>query len=358
MNKHLLSLLIIFSASALLTSCKKKEQEDTVSPPVAARLAYVVNEGSFGAGNASVTLIDLDANKVYINAFQAANGFALGDVAQSMAVHNGVGYVMVNASGKVEVVKAESMESLATITGFQGPRYFVAKGSKGYVSDWFSNSVAVVDLNTNTIIKSIAVGQGPEQMLISGNRLFVANVGGWGNDSTVSVIDLNSETVETTLTVGLNPNSLQLDINGKIWILCGGTIGPDFTGGTVDDVGGSIYKVNPTTLAIEQQLSFGSADHPSKLCMNPERDELYFLNGIDGYTGNVMRMYINSASVPSVPVISRQFYGLGIDPVTGNIYCGHSPGFTVNGTLLRYNESFQKIDSVQVGVSPNGFCFR
>lgn len=358
MKKKLIqTAFLMITFTLLFTSCKKDEEDNTL-PPLSDRAVYVVNEGSFGNGNASITMINLTNGQIFPDAFQSANGFPLGDLAQSMTVSGDRGYIVVNVSKKVEVVNAVTMQSIGTITGFDGPRYLVVNGNKAYVSDWFANRVAVVDLSTNTITKSITTGEGPEQMIIAGSRLFVTNVGGWGSDSTVTVINLNADTVEATLNVGVNPNSIQLDASGKLWVLCGGSIGPDFTGGTADDIAGSLIKINPTTLATELTLGMNSADHPSKLQVNGTKTTLYYLLGSDGYNGGIATISSSSTTLPAAVGINRSFYGLGVDPVTGMIYGGYSPGFTQSGYVFRYQSSLSLMDSLAVGIGPNGFCFR
>lgn len=358
MKKKLIQSTILMTTFALLFSSCKKDEDDNTLPPLSDRAVYVVNEGSFGSGNASITMINLTNGQIFPDAFQSANGIPLGDLAQSMTISGDRGYIVVNVSKKVEVVNASTMQSIGTITGFDGPRYLVVNGNKAYVSDWFSNRVAVVDLATNTIIKNITTGEGPEQMIVAGSRLFVTNVGGWGSDSTVTVINLNADSVEATLNVGFNPNSLQLDASGKLWVLCGGSIGPDFTGGTTDDIAGTLIKINPSTLVTELTLPMNAADHPSKLQINGSKTTLYYLLGSDGYNGGITTMSSSSNTLPLSVSINRNFYGLGVDPVTGMIYGGYSPGFTQSGYVFRYQSSLILMDSVVAGIGPNGFCFR
>ncbi|MBL0343362.1 MAG: hypothetical protein IPP71_22375 [Bacteroidetes bacterium] len=245
MKKTNLTLVAIILASftILLSSCK--EDKDDKSPvPNITNGVFIVNEGSFGSGNSSVSYLSLANGVITNNLFENVNGFPLGDIAQSMMLHNNKGFIIVNNSQKVEVVNSNDFTSQHTIGGLQGPRYMVGKGNKGYISDWFSNSIAVVELNSNTISKNISTGNGPEQMAIVENVLFVTNVGGFGNDSTVSVINLLTVANVGTIQVGINPNSIQLDANGKLWVLCGGSTGPDYIGGTADDIAGSLWKIN------------------------------------------------------------------------------------------------------------------
>ena len=356
MNFKLLLLITIPAIS--LTSCSKDNKKD-FKVDYFTNGVYVVNEGSYGAGNSSVSYLNLQDGTMSNDVFAISNGFPLGDVAQSMTILNNKGYIVVNNSQKIEVVDLNNMLSIATITGFQSPRYFISSNNKGYVSDWFDNNIKVIDLSTNTITNTIPTGNGPEQMVINSNKLFVVNVGGFGTDNTVTVIDLVSETVLTTVTVGVNPNSICTDANGKIWVLCSGSTGPDFTGGTADDIAGSLWKVNSSNQTIETSLPMGQFEHPVKLTKNGAGTDLYFLNGSDAYTGKVCKTSISNPSVSGlVPLVDRLFYGLGVHPVYGTIYGGFVPGFTQNGHIFRYELSGNLIDSMEVGIAPNFFVFK
>jgi YVTN family beta-propeller protein len=231
-------------------------------------------------------------------------------------------------------------------------------GTKAYVCDWFTNEVAVLDLNSGSVIKHIPAGSGPEQSTISGSKLFVANVGGLTSDSTITVIDMFADTVVATLQVGVNPNSIVTDKYGKIWVLCGGSTGPDYIGGTSDDIAGSLWSINPNTYVIEEQFMMNQADHPVKLQIYSERTMLAYLLGTDCYTGQVIKMAITAGSLNNTPVINKTFYGLGINETTEDIYGGYNTGFSTNGYVFRYTNGGALIDSMEVGIAPNGFAFK
>jgi YVTN family beta-propeller protein len=94
--------------------------------------------------------------------------------------------------------------------------------SKLYISLWGGGAVAVVSTKTEAIIQEIAVGDHPNELLLSkkGTFLFVANA----NDNTVSVIRTSTnkviETISTTLfatqLTGSTTNGLALSQNEKI----------------------------------------------------------------------------------------------------------------------------------------------
>lgn len=352
----ILKLIILITVPFLFNSCKD-DDDKSVPSPVITNGVFIVNEGSFGAGNASVSYLSLASGVMTNNLFENVNGFPLGDVAQSMTIHNGHAYVLVNNSQKVEVLNSTDFTSLHTIGGLQGPRYMVASGTKGYISDWFANEIKVIDLTSHTITKSISAGNGPEQMTIVGNVLFVTNVGGFGNDSTVSIINLTSETNAGTIQVGTNPNSIVTDANGKLWVLCTGSTGPDYIGGTADDIAGSLWKINAQTFAVELHFPMASSMHPVKLQTNGTKTELYFLAGIDAYTGKIMKMDVNSTILNPLLFANKDFYGLGIDPNSGIVYGAQVPGFTQNGHIFRYTMTASLVDSMEVGIAPNWFTF-
>jgi YVTN family beta-propeller protein len=89
-------------------------------------------------------------------------------------------------------------------------------GKRLFVSNWSSDSVSVIDTETNQVIRTIAVGDNPNDMKLSADgRLFVA----CSNDNTVHVIDTKAlrviERISTTLTpmapTGSTPNALAID---------------------------------------------------------------------------------------------------------------------------------------------------
>jgi YVTN family beta-propeller protein len=91
-----------------------------------------------------------------------------------------------------------------------------------YVTNVISNTVSVIDTATDTVIKTIAVGDGPEGVAVNpdNTRAYVANSNadtGEGNPDTVSVISVASNTVVDTITVGDNPQGVAVHPSG-FWV--------------------------------------------------------------------------------------------------------------------------------------------
>jgi len=349
-------------ALAMATSCSKDDDMNNVpagSTPIGeAHGTFVVNEGAFGVGNGSVSFFDPQQGSMTNKIFLTVNNFTLGDVVQSMNKIDGLFYIVVNNSQKVEVADGSSFKSVGTVAGLGSPRYAVgAATGKIYVSDWGDNTVKVVSASTHAVTGSIATGSGPERMLVIGGRVYVANAGGFSEDSTVTVVDVSTDAVAATVPVGVNPNSLVADVNGKVWVLCAGSLGPDWTGGTADDVAGSLWRIDPSADTVEAVFAMAPADHPVKLAVNKSGTALYYLNGSSGYDGRVFRMGIGDTMPPATALVGRTFYGLGIEPDNEQVYGAYAPSFSQDGFLFRYQSNGTLIDSTAVGVAPNGFYF-
>lgn len=334
----------------LLASCAKDENEKLQG--AFSNGVFIVNEGPFQTGTGTITFFKPDSNLVKQDIFETVNGRPLGNIAQSMTIHDDKGYIVVNNAGSVEVVNAATFKSEGTITGFANPAQFLAINStKAYVTDW-AGSVAVVDLTTKTIKSTIQTGTGPDAMIRSGNMVLVANTGGFGVDSTISIIDLSTDKVVKTIVVGEAPGAMVVDRDGKIWVICKG-IG--FAGWPMPgDTPGRLVRIDPNTFTVDFTYKFPSeGDHPEKLVINKEKSVLYFLHNNGIYNFNTTF----DKTTPEL-LVSRYFYSLGYENKTGYLYASDPKDFINNGQVLRINSnSGAIIDSIAAGISPRAFVF-
>lgn len=107
------------------------------------------------------------------------------------------------------------------------PRYLAAHDGKVYVT-LYSGAVARIDTLSLEVEATVAVGRNPEQIAVSGGRLFVANSGGldWnteaGYDKSVSVIDITSFNEEKKIPVALNPTEIVTASDGALYLVSSG----------------------------------------------------------------------------------------------------------------------------------------
>ncbi|MCH7658588.1 MAG: YncE family protein [Bacteroidetes bacterium] len=305
---------------------------------------FIINEGNFGWGNGSVSFFDRADSKVYNHLFQKANDRALGDVPQSMFIMDSLGFIVVNNSGKVEVINMESFISVNTITGLTSPRYFLpVSESIAYVSDLYSGSVTLVRLDDFTIIKTIETGMSTEQMIKIGDELFVAN---WSGGNKILVIDIVEGKLVDTIAVIMEPNSMVLDKHRKLWVLC--------SGGFLNEEMPGIIRIDPVTREKEKTFRFSMLESsPSHLCINGSGDTLYYLNN------GIFQMPVTETEIPSDPLVQngKLFYSIGIDPESGIIYAADAIDYQQKGKVFRYMPEGALKDSFDVDIIPGSFVF-
>lgn len=332
----------------ILTACEDDQ------PPPSGDMDYsqgilVVNEGNFGGSNSTVTYNNRSTFGVEIP-FLDINDRPLGDVANSLNRMNGKVYVVVNNSSKIEVVDPVTFEASMTISTLTSPRYVMQLDADRFVAtDWGTNAVHFYHFDDPLSYNFVTVGAGPEQMALADGKLFVANSGGFGLDNSISVIDPVTETLIQTITVADAPMQLQVDANGKLWVLCRGDYG-DFNDLT-DDTPGELWRINPQTYAVELALPFNVGDHPARMTINETGTKIYFLNG------PLYSIDASASAGPAAEFSPRWFYGIGVDPVTGFIYASDPVDYVSKGWALRFRPDGTVVDSFRTGIIPGDFLF-
>jgi DNA-binding beta-propeller fold protein YncE len=343
-----LRILIIHAFAALvgLVSCdtKPKADDNIVLPPPVRGSVMMINEGNFQFGNASLTVYDFNHDIIYPDVFEKTNGRKLGDVFQSVTVANGKAYLVVNNSRKIEVIHPETYQSIATITGFTSPRYMLAVSpTKAYVSEYYADAIRVVDLTSNSIIKSIPIQGWMDEMVQLNNKVYVTNA---KKDYIVS-IDISTDSIVDTIQVVFNSVSLQVDSGNKLWVLSNG----DSNKG----IRPALQRINPITATVEKTfpLSFAQAD-VSRLRINKMRSTLYWLSK------HVYAHTVSDSAVSSTAFIqsaNQNFYGLGVDPFDGEIYVSDAKDFVQQSVINRYRANGTFIGDFKAGLITGGFYF-
>ncbi|MFM1876913.1 MAG: hypothetical protein RL266_2650 [Bacteroidota bacterium] len=301
---------------------------------------FIVHEGNFQAGNASLSFLSKYTGIMSNGVFSAANNIPLGDVAQSMEVYGGRGYIVVNNSGKIEVVDLEGLNSVGTITGLSSPRYITfVSATKAYVSDLFSGVLTIIDPQTLTTIGSVSIAGQTEQMVLVNDRLIVAGTGA----NYVYKVDPDTDTVVDSVDVGIGPSNLAVDANGRVWVLTNGGWGTEVP---------KLVRIDPTDMSVELSLEFPSVNnYPGNLEVNGSGTTIFFVDGM------VYSMDITSTALPSAPFATAFAYKCGIDPTNGTVYISDAGDFNSNGWVYRYQANGTPIDTFSVGVIPAEYAF-
>ncbi len=196
----------------------------TITSPTAGQS---FNSGSFtasGTATAGKTVaVKIDGNSVGTTLATGGNwslnisGITTGSHSLSAEVSDGpMAYFTNFMSNSVSVVDTNTNVVTQTINvpnGSVGVAYS-PDGSKVYVTGFStSNNVTVIDTATNTVSATIAVGDTPIGIAINpaGTKAYVTNYVG----NTVSVINLADNTVSGTITVGTSPFGVVFSPDGS-----------------------------------------------------------------------------------------------------------------------------------------------
>ena len=240
-----------------------------------------------------------------------------------MYFFNGLAYIVVNNSNKIEVVNANTFVSVATITGFNSPRYFLpVSNSKAYVTDLYDDAISIVDLSSNQRTGEIACAGWTEELVLAYGKAFVTN----RERNQLYIINTMNDQLTDSIEIGAGANSIIEDRNGKLWVLCSGS--------NSNNINATLHRINPIENTVEISFTFNLAnDLPRRLNINGTNDTLYFLNE------GVVQMPINANALPSttlIPTDGRNFYGLGIHPQTKEILVADAIDYVQRGKIYVY----------------------
>lgn len=326
--------------SVALSSCEPETDGPTVNVNSFTNGVFILNEGNFLAGNASLSFFNKHNDSLSHDVFTAINELPLGDVAQSMVTRGDRGYIVVNNSGKIEAVNLEDLRSVGVITGLSSPRYMAfASNTKAYVTDLYSNTITVFNPETMTVTGTIATNGWTEEIVVIGGSAYVAGAG----SGQLYRINTSNDQITDSVLIGEEPSSLAVDANGKLWVLT--------TGGWLVEQP-KLVRINPADLTIEQTLTFASTDsYPGSLSTDASGTKLYYVDGA------VYSLPVTAAQLPSSPTVAGYFYKLGVDKASAKMYVSDPLDYNSNGKVYRYTMDGTPLDTFTVGIIPGSFCF-
>ncbi|GAB4283065.1 MAG: hypothetical protein Kow0068_07830 [Marinilabiliales bacterium] len=354
MSKYFIFIILVF----VLGACKKEPQNNTDTTDNYQHGVIIGNEGNFTHGNGSISFYNPDKKEVINNVFFNKNNFPLGDVVQSVYLHDGKYFIVVNNSGKIVVADSENFEFINRISGLESPRYILfIDNSRAYVSDLYSKSINVINPSTFKIISNIYIGNTTEQMVPYKNFVYVTS---WSFNNKIYKINTYSDQVIDSLEVTKQPNSIVLDKNNKLWVLSDGC----FSGSAYGQDTAALTKIDAENFIIEKTYNFENLEvSPSCLTINNQQDSLFFIIGSwtgSVNSGGVYKMSINDNSLPElafIPAEGRNIYKIGLHSNHNEIYVSDVKDYVHNGDIYRYYTSGTAIDTFEVNIAPGSFCF-
>ena len=341
---------------------------------------YLLNEGNMGSNKSTLDYLDLSGKDstvhYYRNIYSERNPstvMMLGDVGNDCQIYGSRLWLVINCSNKVEVVRAEDAVRIGKVD-IPNCRYVTFKDGYAYVSSYVGSvygssdsplgSVYQVDTLSLEKIDSCAVGYQPEEMAIIGNRLYVANSGGYqgmtgqGYESTVSVVDIKTMQETDRVEVAPNLHHLKADKYGQLWVTARG----NYTNET-----GSLWWLVKGTDG-KMQVGGHLDTSVSDLCI--VGDSLYFYgsqwsevtmtNTVTYGIINVRTHQVVSTSLSDAPEISkiRMPYGIIVNPIHRDFYLMDAKNYVSSGELLHFLPDGTFDWKVKTGDIPAHAAFR
>lgn len=318
--------------------------EDTIPHFAQKPGVFILNEGLFQWGNGSIDFWSPANGKIYHDIFKTINQRPTGDVVQYMAILGDLAWIVVNNSGKIEVVDLSTFRSLKTLTGFTSPRHLLwVNKMKVYVSDLYQPAVYVLD-NSGKILKTIALDRTAEQLIEADGRVWALNWSSYGGyDNTgLTIINPLNDSVEGFIRLGKEPNSAVRDKNGKIWVLC--------SGGFMHEEKPTLWKLDNSGEILQSFTFNASGDYPTRLNINPAGDTLFYLNR------DVFALPVDDPAIPGMKWIAaqgRNFYGLSVGR---NILVSDALNYQSRGKVYVFSRQGVPLDTLTAGIVPGNFC--
>ena len=347
--------MLLLSLLAGATACMKWDYGNEETFNLSPRGLFITNEGNFQYGNATLSYYDPDSKTVENELFYRANAMKLGDVAQSMTIRDGIGWIVVNNSHVIFAIDIVTGKEIGRITNLTSPRYMhFLSNEKAYVTQIWDNRIFIVNPTSFEITGYIqcpdmTMEQGSTEQMVQYGRYVYVNC--WSYQNRILKIDSVTDTVVDELVVGIQPTSLVMDRNNKLWCVTdGGNQGSPY-----GYEAPSLYKIDAETFTIEAQFNFKLGDAPSEVQLNGTRDKLYWIND------DIWEMDVEAGNIPSEPFLKSRgtiYYGLSIDPVNGDVYIADAIDYQQQGMVLRYSSSGDELDRFYVGIIPGAFCWR
>lgn len=347
--------LLILTSMLALAGCMKWEYGLTEDFATSGSGLFIINEGNFNYGNATLSYYDPATKSVENEVFYRANAMKLGDVAQSMTIRNGIAWVVVNNSHVIFAIDINTFREVGRITNLTSPRYIhFINDEKAYVTQIWDNRIFIINPKSFSITGYIECPNmtmesgSTEQMVQYGDYVFVNC---WSYQNRILKIDTRSDKVVAELEVGIQPTSLALDKNGKIWTITDG----GFEGSPYGYEVPALYRIDADSFSIEKEFRFSRGDAPSEVQLNGSRDRLYWIND------DIWEMSIDADRLPVKPFLPYAetiYYGLTICPTSGDVYIADAIDYQQPGKIYRYTSAGEKIDEFYAGVIPGAFCWK
>ena len=332
---------------------------------------YLLNEANMNSNDCSLDYYDYAHGRYMRNIYATRNPRAvkdLGDVGNDIGIYGSRLYAVINCSNKVEVMDLRARRigqvdvpncryikfhgGYAYLTSYAGP---VAAAFDGSYKQY--GYVAKIDTATLQVVDTCVVGFQPDQLDIVGDKIYVANSGGYmvpNYENTLSVIDLHTFEEVERIPLAINLHLCQADHRGILWVSSRGDYG---------DNSSRLFAYDTRKHRLVQTLDVAVSN------MWMDGDSLYIIgNQWSNITQSTVKSYaiVNTRTMQQV---SDRFitdgtdaeiampYGIAVNPITKDIYVTDAKNYVTPGRLYCFGSDGVLKWDVLTGYIPAHFVF-
>lgn len=324
--------LLVFSMvlALIAASCTKENASDGKLAGIDLEVGenntlFIMNQGAWPAGS-TLDVLNLVSGQLATDWFGTANPGVpqgLGNTGNDMAIIGGKLWALMNASNMIAIIDPATGK-LDRFLEADSPRYIIKKGDYAYVSSYgaavngsvYGVNGKVYKIHSSTYeMKTVEVGFQPEGLTTLGDKLYVANSGGYQSeqDNRISVIDLASFTVSDTFRLPVKNLNRLFSAEEKLWVTTYDCYNADWSAVITPAALGKVSPEGDYTAIPDITVGIPA------MCKN----RLYMV-GYDGLTivatadGSVSHVNLKDAGNQAFGFSYP--YGLAIHPDSGDIY--------------------------------------
>jgi len=377
--KQLRKIIVVFlfvHVFLMIHSCRK---DDEILPPEIVHVTspeengkligfYLLNEGNMGSNKSTLDYMNFITGNYQRNIYGYANPAVpkeLGDVGNDLKIYGGRLYAVLNCSDKVEVMDKFTAKRIAQIN-IPNCRYISFHEGYAYITSYAGpvelnphyeqiGYVAKVDTNTLQVVARCLVGYQPEELEVCGDKIYVANSGGYmmpNYDRTVSVIDIDSFTEIKRIEVAENLHRLRADHHGNLWV------------GSRDGSheASCLYWIDLQTGNYGGKLPVAVSQ--MTLC----GDSLYLFsvdasNTLSNWTNNIVIVDVAKKEIVNSHVITdgeekkiKKPFGMMVNPFNRDVYLTDAGNYVYPGALICFDRYGKKNWQTMTGDIPANFA--
>ncbi|MCX8111599.1 MAG: hypothetical protein N3E49_00155 [Bacteroidia bacterium] len=334
----------------LLLACSRKPRIDEDTPQPAYRGLFVLNEGQWTLGNASLDLIASDGT-YYEDVFYTVNRQPLGDVANHILRQGDTLWITMNGSRLLWGLSLPSLAARVRLAfpSEASPREFLPLSpNKAYVNSLLDSTIYRVDPRRGTLSPPhIRIENFSESMLYHAGRVWVT-CGNYAyplRNWKVACIDPQRDSVLYYLNLPReNPGPIERLPSGEVLVGCRGNYA---------DQKGMLVHIDPSTATITRTTPLNT----SVFILRRYGNEIYMLtdSGVSRYqwqTGGVEYGFISKRHLRIAD--PELMYGFHYDSLTGEWIIANARAGGVRGEVIVYKDG-QIIRRQNVGVFPAKF---